>query len=63
MRLLCDLRSSGMLRSADLCLVTDVSGRPIGPSINGQAVSLLRNVPEERISNLHRSESMKSHRY
>jgi hypothetical protein len=33
-----DLRSSGMLRSIDWYLVTDVSGQPIGPIFRGQAV-------------------------
>jgi hypothetical protein len=34
------LRSSGMLRSVDWWLFTDVSGQPMGPIFNGQAVCL-----------------------
>jgi hypothetical protein len=33
-----DLRSSGMLRSTDWYLVTDVSGQPIGAIFKGQEV-------------------------
>jgi hypothetical protein len=32
-----DLRSSGMLRSVDRYLFTDVPGEPIGPIFRGQA--------------------------
>ena len=32
-----DLRSCGILRSVELHFLTDVSGQPIGPSLNGQA--------------------------
>ena len=32
------LRSPGMLRSADWCLTTNVSGQPIGPILNSKAV-------------------------
>jgi hypothetical protein len=32
------MRSSGMLRSVDWYLVTDVSEQPIGPIFEGQAV-------------------------
>jgi hypothetical protein len=33
-----DLRSSGVLRSVDWQVVTDVSGQPLGPTCKGQAV-------------------------
>ena len=33
-----DRQSSGMLRSADLYLSTDISGQPISPTFKGQTV-------------------------
>jgi hypothetical protein len=61
-----DFRSSGLLHSVDWLLVTDVSGQPIGPIFEGQAVhkefcqSSLRNTPEERGSLWHHGGRLKT---
>ena len=51
------IRSSGMLRSVDRQLVTDVSGQTIGPILKNQAVQ-----EEETLvnANIHRVTSQKS---
>ena len=51
-----DLHSSGILRSIQLQLLTDVSRQPICPIFKGQEIRrhTLRNVPHERRTHLHR---------
>jgi len=65
-----DIRSSAILHSADRLLVNDVSEQPIGPCLQGKAVedettvssyqSTLRNIQEERRSDLDRGGSLRS---
>ena len=45
-----DLQCTGMLRSIDWQLVTDVSGQPKGPAVKGEAVQLILEDEADRLS-------------